>query len=196
MIVPFGQDAAQMQLTATLHELESCNRVTERYGLCLSTRDAQALVTGRLDALETTERVEFGGGVARESYWHLWFARTCRRPPSSRPSSISKTCSITSRTSRSSKSRRRVDRDHAVSLRRCGSRGPGVPVRDPPRRAVSRCSRASFADAVTSLATRLPDDGEWAGPVTHPGGTARVGRMRRGGADDENGQRLSSCRRI
>jgi hypothetical protein len=66
LIVPFGQDAAQMQLAAALHELRSCNEVTERYGLSLSMQDVRALATGRLEALKTTERVEFGGGVARE----------------------------------------------------------------------------------------------------------------------------------
>lgn len=65
MIVPFGQDAAQIQVAA-LHELESCNRTLERHGLHLSMRDAQALVTGRLEALESSERVEFGVGVAKE----------------------------------------------------------------------------------------------------------------------------------
>lgn len=49
-----------------LHELESCNQVTERYGLSLSTQDVQALVVGRFEALESTERVEFGGGIVKE----------------------------------------------------------------------------------------------------------------------------------
>jgi hypothetical protein len=66
VIVPFGQGAARMQLAAALHELQSCNRATERYGLSLSTSDVQALVAGRLETLETTERVEFGGGVAKD----------------------------------------------------------------------------------------------------------------------------------
>jgi hypothetical protein len=66
VIVPFGQDAAQLQLAAALDELESCNTVIERYSLSLSTQDVQALIAGRLEALETTERVEFGGGVARD----------------------------------------------------------------------------------------------------------------------------------
>lgn len=66
LIIPFGQDAAQIQRAAALHELASCNQVTVRYGLCLSGRDVQALVAGRLEALETTDRVEFGGGAVRE----------------------------------------------------------------------------------------------------------------------------------
>lgn len=64
MIVPFGQGAAQMQLAAAIHELQSCNQVTERYGLSLSVQDVQTLVAGRLEALETADRVEFGGGIA------------------------------------------------------------------------------------------------------------------------------------
>jgi hypothetical protein len=66
MIVPFGQNASQMQLRAAAQELESCNKVTQRYGITLSPQDIQALVVGRLDALQETERVEFGGGVAKE----------------------------------------------------------------------------------------------------------------------------------
>jgi hypothetical protein len=66
MIVPFGQDAAEIQRRAAVHELESCNRVIEPHGLSLSTQDAQALVAGRLEALQTAGRIEFGGGVARE----------------------------------------------------------------------------------------------------------------------------------
>lgn len=66
MMVPFGQDAAQMRLAASFHELRSCNLVTERFGLSLSVQDVQALAVGRLEALQTTERVEFGGGVAKE----------------------------------------------------------------------------------------------------------------------------------
>jgi hypothetical protein len=66
MIVPFGQDDTQIQLRAAAHELESCNRATQRYGITLSQQDIQALVVGRLDALRETERVEFGGGVAKD----------------------------------------------------------------------------------------------------------------------------------
>ncbi|MDR3686915.1 MAG: DUF6323 family protein [Coriobacteriia bacterium] len=66
MIVPFGQNDAQLQLQAAAQELESCNNVTQRYGITLSQQDIQALVVGRLDALQETERVEFGGGVAKD----------------------------------------------------------------------------------------------------------------------------------
>jgi hypothetical protein len=66
MIVPFGENASQMQLRAAAQELESCNKVTRRYGITLSPQDILALVVGRVDALQETERVEFGGGVAKD----------------------------------------------------------------------------------------------------------------------------------
>ena len=66
LIVPFSQDAAQIRVAADLHELAACNQVTERYGLSLSTQDAQVLVAGRLESLRAAERVEFGGGVAQD----------------------------------------------------------------------------------------------------------------------------------
>jgi len=66
MLVPFEQDAVELQLRAAVRELESCNEVIGRHGLSLSRADIQALVVGRLDALQTTERVEFGRGVAKE----------------------------------------------------------------------------------------------------------------------------------
>jgi len=66
MIVPFGEKASQMQLRAAAQELESCNKVTQRYGITLSPQDIQALVVGRVDALQETERVEFGRGVAKD----------------------------------------------------------------------------------------------------------------------------------
>jgi hypothetical protein len=66
MIVPFWDDAAQIQLRAAATELESCNQVIGRHGIALSQQDIQALVVGRLDALQDSERVEFGGGVAKD----------------------------------------------------------------------------------------------------------------------------------
>ena len=66
MIAPFRQDATQLQIIRDSRELESCNQVTQRYGLSLSMQDVQTLVAARLEALQTSERVEFGGGVARE----------------------------------------------------------------------------------------------------------------------------------
>jgi hypothetical protein len=66
MIVLFGEKASQIQLRAAAQELESCNKVTHRYGITLSPADIQALVVGRVDALQETERVEFGRGVAKD----------------------------------------------------------------------------------------------------------------------------------
>ena len=66
MLVPFENDPAQAQLAAAARELESCNRVIERYGLSLSPQDVRALVAGRTEALQVTERVEFGGGVVKQ----------------------------------------------------------------------------------------------------------------------------------
>lgn len=66
MILPLGHDADSLQRAAAAHELESCNPVIGRHGLSLSKADIQALVAGRLEALEVSDRVEFGRGVARE----------------------------------------------------------------------------------------------------------------------------------
>jgi hypothetical protein len=66
MIVPFEDDPAQMHLAAAARELESCNQVIGRYGLSLSAQDVQALVVGRTEALAVSDRVEFGGGVAKQ----------------------------------------------------------------------------------------------------------------------------------
>jgi hypothetical protein len=64
--MPFGQDAAEKQLALAVRELETVNESIGRHGLSLSRADIQALVIGRLDALEETERVEFGSGVAKD----------------------------------------------------------------------------------------------------------------------------------
>lgn len=66
MIYPSWRDPSQMRLAKAASELEACNREIERYGLALSTRDVQALVAGRLESLELSDRVEFGGGVVAQ----------------------------------------------------------------------------------------------------------------------------------
>jgi hypothetical protein len=66
MLVPFEQDAVQIQLATASRALESCNQAIGRYGLSLSAQDVRALVAGRLEALQTTERVEFGGDVTKQ----------------------------------------------------------------------------------------------------------------------------------
>jgi hypothetical protein len=66
MLVPFGDDAIQMQSARAAQELLSCNMQLERHGLSLSAQDVRALVSGRMDALRGSERVEFAGGVTKE----------------------------------------------------------------------------------------------------------------------------------
>ena len=66
MIMPFSHDADQIQLAAAARELESCNATISRYGLALSKSDVQALVLGRIEALDESDRVEFGGGIAKD----------------------------------------------------------------------------------------------------------------------------------
>ncbi|HET6351525.1 MAG TPA: DUF6323 family protein [Coriobacteriia bacterium] len=66
MIVPFGQGAEDIQLAAAVHELEAVNPVIAKHGLALSKDDVTALVAGRIEALAVSDRVEFGGGVAKD----------------------------------------------------------------------------------------------------------------------------------
>lgn len=66
MLLPFRSDADRIQLQATARELESCNAVIGRHGLSLSAGDVHALVASRSDALRTTGRIEFGGGVLKD----------------------------------------------------------------------------------------------------------------------------------
>lgn len=66
MIVPFGEDPAEMQLAAARRSLEACNPLIERYGLSLSAMDIRALAAGRTEALQTAGRIEFGGGVVED----------------------------------------------------------------------------------------------------------------------------------
>lgn len=66
MLVPFGQSPEQLQMARAVGSLESCNAAISRYGLLLSAADVQALVVGRVEALNASERIEFGSGVTRE----------------------------------------------------------------------------------------------------------------------------------
>lgn len=66
MLVPYGQDAQRLQMARAVHELESCNAAIARFGLSLSAADARALVAGRVESLQETERVEFAGGATKE----------------------------------------------------------------------------------------------------------------------------------
>jgi hypothetical protein len=66
MLVPFDQDPNQLQLRKAAEELQACNDAIGRHGLSLSPAQAQAIVVGRSEALQLTDRVEFGGGVAKD----------------------------------------------------------------------------------------------------------------------------------
>lgn len=66
MLVPFGRDADALQLKVTADELAACNDEIGRHGLSLSVEDVKAIVAGRAEALREADRVEFGGGVAKE----------------------------------------------------------------------------------------------------------------------------------
>ncbi len=66
MLVPFESEANGAQLATAARELIACNEVIGRYGLALSAADAQAIVVGRAEALAVSDRVEFGGGVAKD----------------------------------------------------------------------------------------------------------------------------------
>lgn len=66
MLVPFEQSPEGLQLAAATRELEAANEAIQRHGLSLSKADIQALVVGRGEALQLSDRVEFGGGVTRE----------------------------------------------------------------------------------------------------------------------------------
>lgn len=66
MLVPFGDNADEKKLAAAARQLESVNKAIGKYGLSLSSEDIRALVVGRVEALEATDRVEFGGGVGKD----------------------------------------------------------------------------------------------------------------------------------
>jgi len=66
MLVPFEQEASQVQLASAAQDLQSCNETIGRNGLSLSVADTRAIVLGRAEALAATDRVEFGGGVAKD----------------------------------------------------------------------------------------------------------------------------------
>lgn len=65
MIMPFVPDSGQSQ-PAAKRELESINQAIGQHGLSLMAADVQALAVGRREALQLSERIEFGGGVAKD----------------------------------------------------------------------------------------------------------------------------------
>lgn len=55
-----------VQIANTVKDLEVCNRVTEGYGLMLSPTQMHALAQRRVEALQNTNRVEFGEGILKK----------------------------------------------------------------------------------------------------------------------------------
>ena len=53
----------QMQLSAAKEEIRCCNELNQFYGLTLTESDITELVELRAQALKSTGRVEFGGGI-------------------------------------------------------------------------------------------------------------------------------------
>ena len=53
----------QMQITAAKEEIRRCNELNQLYGLTLTESDIAELVELRGQALRSTGRVEFGGGI-------------------------------------------------------------------------------------------------------------------------------------
>lgn len=54
---------AELQLSAAKQELRLADEFSHAYGLCLTEEDIGELVTLRAEALKSTGRVEFGGGI-------------------------------------------------------------------------------------------------------------------------------------
>lgn len=53
----------QMQLSAAKNEIRGCEAESRKYGLTLTETDIEELVVLREQALRSTGRVEFGGGI-------------------------------------------------------------------------------------------------------------------------------------
>ena len=62
----FSMMPIQMQMANTLKELETCNHMSEHFGLILSTDQMLRLAKNRFRALENTGRVEFGEGILKK----------------------------------------------------------------------------------------------------------------------------------
>lgn len=53
----------QLSVVQATEEIRACNEVSARYGLVLTDRQIQELVSCRAEVLRETGRVEFGGGI-------------------------------------------------------------------------------------------------------------------------------------
>ena len=58
MLIPL-----QQQLTIAFQEVRECNAYSSNFGLSLSETEIAELVTCRAEALRTSGRIEFGGGI-------------------------------------------------------------------------------------------------------------------------------------
>jgi len=54
-----------LQKMQTIEELEECNALSAKFGLCLSDRQIAELAESRFSALKETGRVEFGRGILK-----------------------------------------------------------------------------------------------------------------------------------
>lgn len=62
----FGLKPCPEKTQTELGELQGCNRFTAAYGLVLSQTQMQTLLRRRNQALQNTNRVEFGGGILKD----------------------------------------------------------------------------------------------------------------------------------
>ncbi len=53
----------QMQIAMAKKELRECNEISQKFGLVLTEVEIEELVTCRMQALKSTGRIEFGGGI-------------------------------------------------------------------------------------------------------------------------------------
>lgn len=66
MDIQFSLQPVQMQMAIAVRELETCNKISARFGLILSPAQIQSLVEHRFRALKNTGRVEFGEGIIKK----------------------------------------------------------------------------------------------------------------------------------
>lgn len=55
-----------IQIAGTVKDLQTCNALTEKYGLALTPKQMLALAERRVEALQATGRVEFGEGILKK----------------------------------------------------------------------------------------------------------------------------------
>lgn len=55
-----------IQIAGTVKDLQTCNALTEKYGLALTPTQMRSLAERRVEALQATGRVEFGEGILKK----------------------------------------------------------------------------------------------------------------------------------